>query len=211
MINDISTIQATAVRKAGLDDLSSSSIALAQAFQDDPVFGYCIPDQQRRRRVLPAFFRLIADLLWPYDEVHVAGPATRPVSGAALWVPPGQPAVPESSGEAFEEGLVEMLGEDAERTFEVVALLDEHHPRDDHHYLWFLGVAPERQGEGIGTALLHPVLDRADEQAAPAYLEATSEDNRRLYERHGFVVIDELAVSESPTLWAMCRAPDTAD
>ena len=41
----------------------------------------------------------------------------------------------------------------------------------------------------------------------PAYLEATSEDNRRLYERHGFVIVDELAVAGSPPLWAMWRQP----
>ena len=50
MTNDISTIQPTTIRKAGLADLSGASIALAAAFQDDPVFGYCIPDRQRRRR-----------------------------------------------------------------------------------------------------------------------------------------------------------------
>ena len=82
-------------------------------------------------------------------------------------MPPGQPPVPASAGETFEDGLVELLGVDAERTFEIVALLDAHHPSDDHHYLWFLGVAPARQGEGIGTGLMAPVLERADEHSVP--------------------------------------------
>lgn len=40
-----------------------------------------------------------------------------------------------------------------------------------------------------------------------AYLEATSPDNRRLYERHGFEVTGEIVVPDGPTLWAMWRDP----
>lgn len=56
---------------------------------------------------------------------------------------------------------------------------------------------------------MRPVLGRADADHAPAHLEATSEHSRRLYERHGFVVVEELAVTGSPSLWAMWREPAT--
>ena len=41
--------------------------------------------------------------------------------------------------------------------------------------------------------------------ACRAYLEATSEQNRRLYERHGFVATAELRLPDGPSLWAMWR------
>jgi ribosomal protein S18 acetylase RimI-like enzyme len=66
---------------------------------------------------------------------------------------------------------------------------------------------PEHQGEGIGSAMLRVALARCDEAGEPAYLEATSEDNRRLYERHGFRVTRELLLPDGPSLWAMWRAP----
>ena len=59
----------------------------------------------------------------------------------------------------------------------------------------------------IGSALLHEVLDRADREHLPAYLEATSPRNRALYERHGFEVTGELRCADCPPLWAMWRAP----
>jgi hypothetical protein len=44
----------------------------------------------------------------------------------------------------------------------------------------------------------------------PAYLEATSEHNRRLYARHGFEVVGELSADGSPSLWLMWREPRVA-
>ncbi|MDN5858748.1 MAG: GNAT family N-acetyltransferase, partial [Pseudonocardia sp.] len=67
------------------------------------------------------------------------------------------------------------------------------------------------RGAGQGSAMLRTVLDRADRSRVPAYLEATSPDNRRLYERHGFVVTGEIAVADSPPLWTMWREPAGQD
>jgi predicted GNAT family N-acyltransferase len=86
-------------------------------------------------------------------------------------------------------------------------LLESRHPREPHFYLQFAGVAPGRQGLGIGSALLRPVLDRCDAEAMPAYLEATSPRNRAFYERHGFEVTDELVYPKGPPTWPMWRRP----
>ena len=189
----------TAIRRASPDDLDLAAATLAAAFEDDPIFSWCIPDAPRRRRILPAFFRLIGRTIDQYDEIYLAE------GGVAMWVPPGSPVVPAAAGERFESGLAELLGDAADRTFELVATMDEHHPHEDHHYLWFLGVAPAQQGRGVGSSLLRRVLATADRREVPAYLEATSKDNVRLYERHGFEIVDELRAAGSPTLWAMWR------
>ena len=60
-------------------------------------------------------------------------------------------------------------------------------------------------GARRGLELLRRVLATADRREVPAYLEATSKDNVRLYERHGFEIVDELRAAGSPTLWAMWR------
>jgi len=51
------------------------------------------------------------------------------------------------------------------------------------------------------------VLDRCDEERTPAYLEASAERNRRLYERLGFEVQSSIALPDGPSLWGTWREP----
>lgn len=53
-------------------------------------------------------------------------------------------------------------------------------------YLSILGVAPDRQGGGLGTALLVPVLEQIDQLGAAVYLETFNSRNIRFYSRFGF-------------------------
>jgi ribosomal protein S18 acetylase RimI-like enzyme len=193
----------TTIRRAGFDDLNGVASVLATAFQDDPIFSWCVPDAARRAAILPTFFRVVANAVAAHDDIHVAAISSRPVSGAidgaALWLPPGAGPVGD-----LEAAFAELFGDDAGRAFDIVGLLDAAHPQAPHHYLWFVGVAPEARGRGVGGAMVRHGL------TGPAYLEATSKDNRRLYERHGFEVVDELRVGSSPTLWAMWRESEAA-
>jgi GNAT superfamily N-acetyltransferase len=95
---------------------------------------------------------------------------------------------------------------DFPRTFELFELFDAHQPQDPHYYLQFIGVQPECQGTGIGSALLRAVLDRCDLEGAAAYLEA-DEWSRLLYEKHGFEATAELRMPEGPSIFPMWRAP----
>ena len=66
---------------------------------------------------------------------------------------------------------------------------------------------PGATGEGLGSALLMHALEISDRDKLPAYLEATSPHNRRLYERHGFEAIGEIQAADSPPMWPMLRKP----
>jgi GNAT superfamily N-acetyltransferase len=190
-----------AVQPASERDVPIIANILADAFQADRVFAWCMPDSALRQAALPPFFDLFARTVARTGEIHLAD------GGAALWVPPGRGAVPAEEEEEFGAAVGEIIGEDAERTFALMAVMEEHHPTTPHYYLPFIGVRAAAQGKGIGSALLRTVLDRCDREGVPAYLEATSEENRRLYERHGFVVQRELSVEDSPALFAMWREP----
>jgi ribosomal-protein-alanine N-acetyltransferase len=65
-------------------------------------------------------------------------------------------------------------------------------PRDDAEAsIHTIGVDPAWQGKGIGRALLRALLARADEAAAPVYLEVRTDNAAAigLYEAHGFTRI----------------------
>ncbi len=191
------------IHPATAADDETMSETLALAFEHDPILSWVVPDPERRRQRLPAFFAAFVEAYRPLGETHVVDGGR----GAALWAPPGVEAVPEDGAEAFGARLETILEEDAERGFAVQELLEEHHPETPCSYLQWLAVAPEHQGTGIGSELLRLVLDRCDSTNTASYLEATSAANRRLYERHGYETIDELTVGGSPPLWPMWREP----
>jgi GNAT superfamily N-acetyltransferase len=194
---------ARTVRKATPTDRAALVSALSGAFFGDPVFRWCFPDDRRRSELLPGFFDVAVDVFAGHDDTWGAG---NPVRGAALWSPRGVTPISDRDSELLAQRITELAGPDADRLFEVVALLDDNHPHhSEHDYLWLLAVQPAWQGQGLGSAMLQARLARSDEDGVPAYLEATAPANRRLYEQHGFQVIGEFAVAGGPPLWAMWR------
>ncbi|HVL92600.1 MAG TPA: GNAT family N-acetyltransferase [Acidimicrobiales bacterium] len=189
------------VRRAGAADSAVVSDILAQAFFDDPVISWAFPDDDRRRELLPDVFSLFVDGFLPAGEVRV----TEDI-GAALWMPPEAAAADEDPDEMVRQ-IEAVIGADAERFLELVALLDEHHPHEPAYYLLAVGVRPASQGTGVGSSLMRPVLEQCDRDGVAAYLEATSERSRKLYQRHGFEAIGQFAPTGAPPLWPMWRAP----
>jgi ribosomal protein S18 acetylase RimI-like enzyme len=197
------------VRKAVPADAAAVAAALAVAFTDDPVFCWMLPDADVRRVATRRFFELVVDIVAPHDDAWTtaAGVTGVGVGGAALWVPAGRAPMSDQRAEQFADELGDLCAPHGDRVLELIGLMDSRHPHQPHEYLWFLGVVPAAQGRGLGSALLTPVLERADEAGCPAYLEATSPRNGALYERHGFRAGAALAVAGGPPLWPMRRDP----
>jgi GNAT superfamily N-acetyltransferase len=105
------------------------------------------------------------------------------------------------------QAMTTVSGVDAERAFEVSMLIDEHHPRGSYYFLQFMGVEPDGHGRGIGSALLARVLERCDREGVPAYLDAASPHNKRLYERHGLRAGGEYSPEGGAPLWPRWRGP----
>lgn len=80
------------------------------------------------------------------------------------------------------------------------------HPRYRHWYLWFLGVEPERQGQGLGSLLLDSLSRKAEADGVPCYLETDKPSSVRIYERHGYrVVAEDVLPPAELRLWFMKR------
>ena len=190
---------------AGAGDAAGVAAVLAAAFQDDPVFSHCIPDPGARRERLPAVFTAFAELFIPLGWSQLI-----PGEAAALWAPPDASPFAGDGLDAFAARMDALLGDDAARFNHVGDVLSAHEPEAPHAYLQLIGVVPGRRGRGSGGRLLAAALARCDAAGAPAYLEATAADSRRLYARHGFRVTRAIAVPGGPTLWGMWRDPRPA-
>jgi GNAT superfamily N-acetyltransferase len=77
-----------------------------------------------------------------------------------------------------------------------------------HWYLLVLGIDKDRQGMGLGGAIIQPTLERADRERLPCYLETMKERNVTFYRKHGFdVVVEGELPNGGPHFWTMRREP----
>ena len=193
-----------AVRKATAEDVPRLALVLARAFYEDPVMRWVFPDGSRRLRQLERSSVSVSlkGMCLPHGEVYT----TEGVAGGALWLPPGKERPGPLDSLRLLPRMAAAWGRDLPRAVRSLSYVDSKHPRHPHYYLFILGVEPERQGEGLGTALLRPVLERCDREGVAAYLEASAPRNRDLYARNGFEVVEETGLpGGGPPVWRMWR------
>ena len=63
---------------------------------------------------------------------------------------------------------------------------------EPHWYLMEIGVKPEKQGKGIGGALLRQLIEITDNDKKSLYLETETDKNVQLYKKYGFSVVKEI-------------------
>jgi GNAT superfamily N-acetyltransferase len=77
-------------------------------------------------------------------------------------------------------------------------------PEEPHIHLGPIGVAPARQGQGIGTALMQRYIEQLDREGVAGYLETDRPKNVEFYKKFGFKVEREENIIGAPT-WSMWR------
>lgn len=191
------------VRIATGDDLDGVVGTLTSSFHDDPIMAWSFPDPGVRPRRLEVMWRFLA------EGRYLPGGASTTLAGhqaVALWRRPDDDRQESFWAEHSERFAVAMEG-DLDRMGALSVVMGDHHPTEPHWYLLALGVRPELQGRGLGSALLEHTLAQIDRRREPAYLEASNARSRVLYERFGFEATAEFSVEGSPPMWPMWREP----
>ncbi|WP_055702916.1 GNAT family N-acetyltransferase [Streptomyces silaceus] len=228
-----------AIRRAGEGDREDVVRLLDEAFMQDPVSSWVLPGEEYRLRTHGALMGAFFDAALDEGYVDITEDGTAVAlwwsvpAGAREGTdgPGGAPdrenaevnAVAEAAdggaggggAEDAEDGPVllrQAVDPDNERVELIGRLTDAIHPTDrPHQYLHLVAVHPDRQGEGLGTALVGAVLERCDREGLHAYLEASNERSRDLYARLGFSFMGTaLDLPDGPRMWPMWREPCVA-
>jgi ribosomal protein S18 acetylase RimI-like enzyme len=190
-------------RRATEADVPALARMLARAFFDDPVSIWSFKPENLRPALLERFQATRLRQLLAEDEVWT----TPELTSAALWAPPKRWKTTmrqdaEIMRSAFHPRLLARMPLVASGFIN----MERRHPHQPPHwYLGMLGTDPSAQGQGLGSAVLGPVLEQCDADGIGAYLESSKERNIAFYARHGFRVTAELRMPRGPKMWAMWR------
>lgn len=181
---------------------------MERAFASDPLFTWVFPSSETRPAALRRFMRVPVEYGVRYGRVT----ASHDAKAVCVWIPPGPGlTIPRMIRCGF-LGIPFRVGFGPFARFAGAnGVMDKIHKRrvpESHWYLLLVGVDPELQNRGVGSALVKEGLLQADQSSCPCYLETSEKRNLAFYERHGFVVLEEATLGKGgPLAWAMRREP----
>jgi len=186
-----------------------ASEVMGEAFHNDPLWQYLVPDEARRARVLSLSMSILVRYGLLYGKIYT----TATLDGVACWLPPGEttPSFSRLVRIGVRSAPIQLGWTGLSHYMAVENHCGNIHKSiapGRHWYLWGIGVKPSRQGLGIGGMLMQPLLARADAYRLPCYLETMNEKNVPFYEKYSFrVVSDGIVPRHKLRVWAMLREP----
>lgn len=163
---------------------------LAQAFAQDSLMAYMLPNRSTRVQQLSKLFLPLIYGSQRYGAVNIT-----PCGGGVLAWGPGQVfSHPVTILELFRSGMLWLpwsVGRSAFKRFKAhdevceQALL-QHAPKH-FAYLWAVGVHPDHAGQGLGKQMINTALDQMRHQGySTCWLRTENPKNVGLYEHLGF-------------------------
>lgn len=200
------------VRPLESADLPAAAEVLAAAFVDEPVFVAALPDRQHRIALCPPLFAANLRHARRFGEVLAVAEAGA-LRAVAYWTPRPEPAL--TAADAADLGFAALAAEWADALgrlggLEAEAARTLAHLPAPWRYLGAIGVQPEHQGRGFGSAVLRRILADAWTAGQPVGLITDRTRNLPFYRRAGFVEIarGEAAGGESGVhWWSMAASP----
>lgn len=176
-------------------DAESAAQCVTDAFFDDPLIRFLLPDDSVYRREAPFLNR---QLIWALHASYKMCDVIRTEEGKTVAMGLWEPAsVTFLGGLRFMSIFVALLYRLGPRLlvkfgFLVAALESKrHHYAPSAHHLQTLGTHPEHQGCGLGGKVIEVGIARAEAAGLPSYLESSNPKNVPFYKRHGFQVVEE--------------------
>ena len=172
-------------------DVFRAAEVLAKSFSDYPMFKYIMGERFSTDSV-KIFLRFLIKYSVLYGEAYAP---SKEMGGVLLFTKYDQYTF--SLIRSLRAGALSLMkyGSDVGKRFrEFDALTTRIHKacvREPHIYLIMIGVDPDKQGQGLGSALIRPLLNLAQAKGYPVYLETHGEDNVAIYQGLGFSVVSK--------------------
>jgi ribosomal protein S18 acetylase RimI-like enzyme len=176
------------MKKARVEDKQLVIDILSRSFNDNQSVNYIVKQGSKREFRLKELMAYSFDICYQYGKVYLSDNN----AGCALVLYPDKKSaiktIPLDLRLIFKCIGIENAGKAMKRE----GLIKKQYPSEPIYYLWFIGVLPDHQHNGTGTALLTSLMDDARQQSKPIYLETSTIKNISWYQNFGFNVYHEL-------------------
>jgi ribosomal protein S18 acetylase RimI-like enzyme len=199
-------------RKLTLSELDQAVEVISQAFINDPLCVFMLPNKRTRLKTLKKFFHAYGTIYIGNGRGYGVG---EPLKGVAFWMQPSQQDLSLSIKSlsifvpiVFTYYPIGYMR--ARAILKQTELLHQKYANEPHYYLDNLAVLPVEQGKGYSSQLMRPILERANAERVVAYTDTVTRANVPLYEHFGFQVMEECLVDGTGiTVWSLKRSPHT--
>lgn len=199
------------VREIKEEDIPKAVSALVHAFYDDDLVCYMFPNERFRKEFLPWVYERWLLLLMNFNSVFV----DEEVRGVAGCIPPSlYPRIPFHY--LVRAGFLRIIPKLLFRNFwrplrayrdNVSRVRTE--VKEPSWILDILGVHPDAQGRGIGSALVQHLISCANRDKVPAYVITHKEKNIIFYEKNGFKLLNkQYALPGGPPTCSLMYKPN---
>jgi GNAT superfamily N-acetyltransferase len=190
------------VRQARPADRAAVTTTVALAFADDPAWSFFFGDayDQLASQFAGVLFdtRVSSGDVWVTDEL----------TAVAMWEPPAGAKRSSEDTEQLWNAFHTLAGAAVwQRLSEYEQAVGAARPSTPYWYLGVLATRPDHQGEGLGTAVMAPVLEKADSDGIDCCLETSTVRNLDFYEGRGFRDVTAVHVASGPPTWWLRRFP----
>jgi GNAT superfamily N-acetyltransferase len=192
------------VRQAVPQERAGVVATVVAAFAQDPAWAFILGADYGR--LAPDFAGSLFDVRVARRNVWVSDD----LAAVAMWESPDA-----GDGDSDSRGVWSRYRATAgEDSFERLARYNDAvaavSSKESRWYLGVLATDPGRRRQGLATAVITPILERADRLGIACCLETSTAANRRFYEGRGFDEATEVALPGGPTTWWLRRAPAAA-
>jgi len=192
-------------------DVKAVSKLLSRAFLNWSCAKALVPDEEKRKSNGYYAYKMSAKHIIKCGEAYAPSPK---LEGVAMWAHSDYDKM--STWQMIKNGGLKILykmGAKFVREMDICLEFNEkiHYDliEEPHYHLLWLGVEPELQKTGIGTELMHAMLNKFSKENLKCYLDTQEVENVEYYKRFGFKVLRECQYPNiDVTYWGMLWEPE---
>lgn len=177
------------MKEATSEDKGLIVSILTESFQDNQSVNYLIPSDSKRLKRIRSLMEYSYETCRMFGKVYLSDDK----SGCALVSFPERKKTTLKSLWLEVKLILTGIGfSNISKAINREKEISKNYPTHPIFYLWFIGVQPDHQNNGVGKQLMSELLAESERMKRPVYLETSTMKNLPWYKKFGLDVYNQL-------------------